>query len=304
MILLLRHAFTGEGLSSDAEAVAIWLAMPQNSTMVKLDTATNADLDKDSQQRLRKELLKAVPHLTRSARQLWRKRCQKASMINGTGRGSPSLMTVSAFSPDMYVSIMTDFFEAKSAGTGDTPASPKVTDQDIHLFSPSKSDHSRAASGSTQEDRPIVPATPSTQSTVWNTSQLDTQDQTVNTVSDHHRSNQQEEIKFTPSSPSGQGKQGAMWMGSPWAEETDSQRSVSSASLSMAIRQGHSMQTDIRALQSQHRAQRSMSVGSHLVIRSSEFPMEEPPQGISQKKCQPRTNPFRNGRPSKETPNI
>jgi hypothetical protein len=58
------------------------------------------------------------------------------------------------------------------------------------------------------------------------------------------------------------------------------------------------MQTDIRALQSQHRAQRPMSAGSHLVIGSSEFLIEEPPRGISQKKCQPKTNPFRNGRAS------
>jgi hypothetical protein len=104
MNILLRHAFTGKALSSDAEAVAIWLARPQNSTLGKFDIATNAELDKDSQQRLRKELLKAVPHLTRSARQLWRERCQKASVINCTGTGSPSPMTVSAYSPDMYVS--------------------------------------------------------------------------------------------------------------------------------------------------------------------------------------------------------
>jgi hypothetical protein len=192
---------------------------------------------------------------------------------------------------------MTDFFEAKSAGIGDTPASPKVTDQDIHLFSPSKNDHSRTASGITQDNRPIAPATLSTQSTVWNTSQLDTRDQTVNIKSDHHRSNQQEEMEFTPSSPLGQGEQGAIRKGSSLAEETDAQRLVGSASLSTAKGQGHNMQTDIRALQSQHRAQRPMSAGSHLVIESSEFPMKEPPRGILQKKSQPRTNPFRNGRP-------
>jgi hypothetical protein len=218
-------------------------------------------------------------------------------MITGTGTDSPSPMTVSAYSPDTYVSTMTDFFEAKSAGIGDTPASPKVTDQDIHLFSPSKNDHSRAASESTQDDRTIVPATPSTQSTVRNTSQLDTREQTVNTMSDHHRLNQQEEMEFTPSSPMGQGKQGAMRKGSSLAEETDSQRSVSSASLSTAKGQGHSMQTDIGALQSQHRAQCPMSAGSHMMIGSSEFPMKEPPRGIPQKKCQSRTNPVRSGRP-------
>jgi hypothetical protein len=81
------------------------------------------------------------------------------------------------------------------------------------------------------------------------------------------------------------------------AEETDSQRLVGSASLSTAKGKGHSMQTDIRALQSQHRAQRLMSAGSHLVIGSSKFPMEEPLRGIPQKKSQPRTKPFRNGRP-------
>jgi hypothetical protein len=95
----------------------------------------------------------------------------------------------------------------------------------------------------------------------------------------------------------GQGEQGAMRKGSSLAEKMDSQRLVGSASLSTAKGQGHSMQTDIRALQSQHRAQRPMSTGSHLVIGSSEFPMEEPPRGIPQKKSQPRTNPFRNGRP-------
>jgi hypothetical protein len=75
MNLLLRHAFTGDALSSDVEAVAIWLKRPHNTTLGKLDIATNAELDKASQQRLRKELLKAVPHLTRSARQLWREQC-------------------------------------------------------------------------------------------------------------------------------------------------------------------------------------------------------------------------------------
>jgi hypothetical protein len=136
MNLLLRHAFTGEALSSDAEAVAIWLARPQNSTLGQLDSATNAEFDKNNQQRLRKELLKAVPHLTRSARQLWHERCQKASMINGTGTGSPFPMTVSAYSPGTYVSTMTDFFEARSAGTDDPPASPLATGHDTCLFSP------------------------------------------------------------------------------------------------------------------------------------------------------------------------
>jgi hypothetical protein len=48
MNLLLRYAFTGEALSSDAEAVAIWLARPQNSTLGQLDSATNAEFDKNN----------------------------------------------------------------------------------------------------------------------------------------------------------------------------------------------------------------------------------------------------------------
>jgi hypothetical protein len=133
--------------------------------------AVNAEFDKNNQQRLRKELLKAVPHLTRSARQLWRERCQKASMINGTETGFPSPMTVSAYSPGTYVSTMTDFFEARSAGTDDPPASPQTTDHDTCLFSPSKHDHPRAALDSTQDDVPSVSASPSTQSTLRNTSE-------------------------------------------------------------------------------------------------------------------------------------
>jgi hypothetical protein len=121
MNLLLKHAFTGDALSSDVEAVAIWLARPQNTTLEQLDQATNAAFDKDTQQRLRKELLKAVPHLTRSARQLWQERCQKASIVNGTGAGSLYPMTVSAYSPGTYVSTMKVFFEARSTGVDDSP---------------------------------------------------------------------------------------------------------------------------------------------------------------------------------------
>jgi hypothetical protein len=58
------------------------------------------------------------------------------------------------------------------------------------------------------------------------------------------------------------------------------------------------MQTDIGPPQSQHREERPMSAGFQLVVGSSESPMEEPPWGILQKGCQPRINPFRNGRPS------
>jgi hypothetical protein len=65
-------------------------------------------------------------------------------MINGTGTGSPSPMTVSAYSPGTYVSTMTDFFEARSAGTDEPPASPPATDHDTCLFSPSKNDQPRA----------------------------------------------------------------------------------------------------------------------------------------------------------------
>jgi hypothetical protein len=143
MNLLLRHAFTGDALSSDVEAVAIWLARPQNTTLGQVDQATNAEFGKDNQQRLRKELLKAVPHLTRSARQLWQERCQKASIINGTGTGPPSPMTVSAYSSGTYVSTMTDFFEARSTGVEDPPTSSSETGHDVCLFSPSSNDQPR-----------------------------------------------------------------------------------------------------------------------------------------------------------------
>jgi hypothetical protein len=171
MNILLRHTFTGDALSSDVEAVAMWLARPQNITLGQLDLAANAEFDKDNQQRLRKELLKAVPHLTRSARQLWQERCLKAYIINGTRTGSPSPMTVSAYSPGTYVSTMTDFFEARSTGPKDPPASSPEIGHDTCLFSPSSNDQPRATEGNT--DRPSVPASLSTQSTVRNTSQLD-----------------------------------------------------------------------------------------------------------------------------------
>jgi hypothetical protein len=184
MNLLLRHAFTGDALSSDVEAVAIWLARPQNITLGQLDQATNAEFDKDNQQRLRKELLKAVQHLTRSARQLWQERCQKASIINGSGTGSPSPMTVSAYSPGTYVSTMTDFFEARSTEAEDPPTSLPEIGHDVCLFSSSSNDQPRATEG--KIDRPSVPASLFTQSTVWNTSQLGSGDQTITDRPDHH----------------------------------------------------------------------------------------------------------------------
>jgi hypothetical protein len=184
MNLLLRHAFTGDALSFDVEAVAIWLARPQNTTLEQLDQAPNAAFDKDTQQRLRKDLLKAVPHLTRSARQLWQKRCQKASIINGTGTGFPYPMTVSAYSSGTYVSTMTDFFEARSTGVDDSPTSSE-TGHDVCLFSQSSNDLSRAIEVNT--DRPSGAASLPTQSTVLNTSQLGGDEPTITDGPDHHQ---------------------------------------------------------------------------------------------------------------------
>jgi hypothetical protein len=97
-------------------------------------------------------------------------------------------------------------------------------------------------------DMPSVPASLSTQSTVRNTSQLDSGDQTITDMPDHHRANQQEWLELTPSSLMGQGKLGSMRKGSTMTEDANSQRSVSSASMSMA--EGH---RHTRTLQSQLR---------------------------------------------------
>jgi hypothetical protein len=105
-------------------------------------------------------------------------------VINGTETGSPSQMTVSAYSPDSYVSTMTDFFEPKSSGTGDMCAPPEEMDQDPYLFSPCPSDHSRTDTRRTQDDIPDVTALQTTQSTVRNASQRDTLDPTASTLSD------------------------------------------------------------------------------------------------------------------------
>jgi hypothetical protein len=283
MNLLLKHAFTGDALSSDVEAVAIWLARPQNITLGQLDQATNAEFDKDNQQRLRKELLKAVSHLTRSARQLWQERCQKASIINGTGTGSPSPMTVWAYSPGTYVSTMTDFFEARSAGVEDPPTSSSEIGHDVCLFSPSSNDQPRAAAGSI--DRPSVPASLSTQSTVRNTSQLDSGDQTITDRPDHHRANQQEWCELTPSSLMGEGELGSMRKGSTMTEDVNSQRSVSSPSMSMAEEHRHTW-----TLQSQLRVQGPRLVASYKVPESSELTPEEPQRGTPLQKAPARTN--------------
>jgi hypothetical protein len=290
MNLLLRHAFTGDALSSDAEAVAIWLARPQNTVLGQLDSTTNAEFDKDNQQRLRKELLKAVPHLTRLARQLWHERCQKASIINGTGTGSPSPMTVSAYSSGTYVSTMTDIFEARSAGTEDPPASSPATGHDTCLFSPSKNDQPRAAAGNI--DRPSVPASLSTQSTVRNTSQLDSGDQTITDRPDHHRANQQGWGELISSPLMGECELGSMRKGSRMTEDVNSQKSVSSASMSMA--EGH---RHTRTLQSQLRVQGPRLVASHKVPESSELTPEEPRRGTPLQKAPARTNPVRSGHP-------
>jgi hypothetical protein len=167
-------------------------------------------------------------------------------MINGTGTGSPSPMTVSAFSPGTYVCTMTDFFEARSAGTEDPPASSPEIGHDTCLFSPSNNDQPRAAEGNI--DRPSMPASLSTQSTVRNTSQLDSGDQTIIDRPEHHRANQQEGWELTSSSLMGEGELGSMRKGSTMTEDVNSQRSVSSPSMSMA--EGH---RHTRTLQSQLR---------------------------------------------------
>jgi hypothetical protein len=121
--------------------------------------------------------LKAVPHITRSARQLWQERCQKASIINGTGTGSPYPITVSAYSPGTYVSAMTDFFEARSTGVDDSHTPSPEIGHDVCLFSQSSNDLSRATE--VNIDRPSGAASLPTQSTVQNTSQLGSDDQTI-----------------------------------------------------------------------------------------------------------------------------
>jgi hypothetical protein len=185
MNLLLKHAFTGDALSLDVEAVVIWLARPQNTTLEQLDLATNAMLDKDTQQRLKKEFLKAIPHLTRSAKQLWQERCQRASIINGTGTGSPYPMTVSAYSPGTYVSTMTDFFETKSTGVAVSPTPLPESGQNNCLFSQNSTN--LPGSSEVSIDRPSGAATLSTQSTVQNTSQLEADNQTITDEPDRHQ---------------------------------------------------------------------------------------------------------------------
>jgi hypothetical protein len=179
MNLLLRRAFTGDALSSDVEAVAIWLARPQHTTLSDLDVEINVILDKDTQQRLRKELLKAVPHLTRSAQQLWRERCHKAALINGTGPGSATPVTVSAYSPCSYVSTMTDYFASKSAEADSPPPA-------------------RDAFAEPTPDDPVVL---STQSTLWNASQLHLSAQSSEAAS------VKEWLEIPPATPAGQGKE-------------------------------------------------------------------------------------------------
>jgi hypothetical protein len=90
----------------------------------------------------------------------------------------------------------------------------------------------------------------------------------------------------------GQGKLGSMRKGSTMTEDANSQRSVSSASMSMA--EGH---RHTRTLQSQLRVQGPSLVASHKMPGSSELTPEEPRRGTLLQKTPARTNPFRSGRP-------
>jgi hypothetical protein len=135
MLQLLKHAFMSEQhLSSPMNAIAGWLARPQQFTLDQLDAFSGRTFTSRDVQRLRAELLSTETYLVKSAKRLERERHAKAAGTTDILVTPP--MSATRFSPQAVAYSIRDFFTPTCWPSTGTPSSTSDTatelDRDEH----------------------------------------------------------------------------------------------------------------------------------------------------------------------------